>query len=48
MESKLEKVMAVVERVKADCEELERKGELTERGRGQLDVVKLIEDALKD
>jgi len=48
MESKLEKVMAVVERVKADCEELERKGELTERGKGQLDAVKLIEKALED
>ena len=48
MESRLEKVMAVVERIRADCERLERKGELSERGKGQLDIVKLVEEALRE
>ena len=48
MESKLDRVIAAVEKIKADCEELEKKDELTERGKGQLDVVKLIEEALKE
>lgn len=48
MDSKLDSVKSVIKKVRADCEALARKGELTERGKGQLDVVRLIEAALKD
>ena len=48
MRHKLNKIMTIVDKVKSDCNDLKRKGLLTERGQGQLDAVELIENALKD
>ena len=46
MDSRIDRVNAVIQEIKADCEKLKRNGELTERGKGQLDLVKLIEEIL--
>ena len=48
MNSKMDRVKVVLENVRLDCEELTEKGEFSERGKGQLDVVRLIEQALKE
>ena len=48
MESKLDRIKAIIEKIKMDCENLEKHNELTERGRGQLDVIRLIEEELNN
>ncbi|MCK4792632.1 MAG: hypothetical protein KAV87_53375 [Desulfobacteraceae bacterium] len=48
MQTEIERVRAVVAGIRDDCETLEKNGELTERGKGQMDVVRLVEEALKD
>jgi len=48
MNLKLERIMAVIEKIKSDCNDLKKKGLITERGQGQLDVIELIDKALKD
>jgi len=48
MQTEIERVRAVIAGIRDDCETLEKKSELTERGKGQMDVVRLIEKALKD
>ena len=48
MKSKLHRVKAIVEKIRKDSEGLQKKGFLSERGKGQMDVVRLIEEALKD
>lgn len=47
METEIERVKAVIAGIREDCKSLEEKGQLTERGKGQMDVVKLIEEALE-
>ena len=48
MKSKLDRVKAIVEKIRKDSEDLQKKGFLSERGKGQMDVIRLIEEALKD
>jgi len=47
MEPKIEKIAELVGKIRKDCEELQEKGLLTERGKGQLDIIKLIEEELE-
>ena len=44
---KIEKIKLTIEKVRKDCKELQEKGELTERGRGQLDIIDIITKILK-
>lgn len=48
MSLKLERIMAVIEKIKSDCNKLKKKELITERGQGQLDAIELIEKVLKD
>ncbi|OPY88326.1 MAG: hypothetical protein A4E71_00537 [Smithella sp. PtaU1.Bin162] len=43
---KINEIKALVEQIRTDREDLKRKGELTERGKGHLDIVALIEEIL--
>jgi len=43
---KLNEIKALVEQIKKDREELKKKDQLTERGKGHLDIVALIEEIL--
>jgi len=43
---KLNEIKALVEQIKKDREDLKKKGELTERGMGHLDIVALVEEIL--
>lgn len=43
---KLEEIKALVEQIRQDREQLKLKDQLTERGRGHLEVVALIEEIL--
>ena len=48
MESRIEKVKCIIEKIREDCKHLEKEGFLSERGKGQMDVVRLIEEALNE
>ena len=43
---KLEEIKALVEQIRQDREQLKLKDQLTERGRGHLEVVALFEEIL--
>jgi len=45
---KMERIRELIGSIKADSEVLISKGQLTERGQGQLDVVSLIEEILNE
>lgn len=47
MKKTLDNIKALIEKIKADCEDLKNKGELSERGKGQLDIARLIEEKLE-
>ena len=47
-EIRLQKIRSLIAKIKADCEQLREAGELTERGKGQLDTVAMIEEILMD
>lgn len=46
MREKIEKIKSIIQEIKKDCDSLEEKRELSERGRGQLDLAKRIEEIL--
>ena len=48
MKSKIDRIKELVGKIKADCQTLRLKGTLSERGRGQLDTINLIEEILKE
>lgn len=47
MESTIKRIKAVIKKIKHDCTELKKRDLLTERGEGQLDVIKIILDELQ-
>lgn len=42
----IERVRNILKKVKKDCQELKKKGLLTKRGMGHLDIVRIIEEEL--
>ena len=44
--NKIEEIKALIAEIKIDRKQLDKEGQLTERGRGHLDMVKMIEEIL--
>ena len=48
MDEKINRIKSEMKKIREDIDSLKSKGELTERGRGQLDIVEIIEEILND